>query len=138
MPDQPWSPDVVLVDTSAWIEFFRGTEHPAAALIDRLLLEDRVAITGVIRAELLQGARNDAQKAALGRQLAATVRLPDPADLWDRVAYLGYTLRRKGFEVRLPDLAIAVVATAHEVPLLSLNGHFEAVAGVSTLQRVKL
>jgi predicted nucleic acid-binding protein len=130
--------DLVLIDTSAWIEFFRGSAHPVAALVDRLIFDDRVALSGVVRAELLQGARSDAQKATLGRQLAATTLLPDPPDLWDRVADLGYTLRRKGFDVRIPDLAIAVVAQAHDVPLLSLDAHFEAIAGVSTLRRLDI
>ena len=138
MPDESLALDLVVIDTSGWIEFFRGTAHPSAALVDRLLFEDRVAITGVIRAELLQGARSQAQKAVLDRQLAATARLADPADLWDRVADLGYTLRRKGFEVRIPDLAIAVVAMAHDVPVLSLDEHFETIAGVSTLRRFNL
>ena len=136
MPDASLSPDLVLVDTSAWIEFFRGGTHPVADVVDRLLFDDRVALTGVVRAELLQGARNDAQKTALGRQLAATTRLIDPPDMWDRVADLGYSLRRKGFEVRLPDLAIAVVAMAHDIPVLSLDAHFEAIAAISTLRRL--
>jgi predicted nucleic acid-binding protein len=125
---------LVLVDTSAWIEFFRGTGHPVVVAQDRLLSDDRAAITGVIRAELLQGARAEAQKAALARQLAALHQLPDPPDLWDRVADLGYFLRRSGYEVRIPDLLIAAVALGHDVPVFALDAHFPAIARVSELR----
>ena len=134
MPERDLPSELVLVDTSAWIEFFRGTNHPAVPALDRLLFDDQAAITGVIRAELLQGARTEAQKAALARQLAALHQLPDPSDLWDRVALLGYALRRQGYEVRIPDLVIAAVALANDVPVLALDAHFPAIAKVSSLR----
>src|SRR6266851_9731822 len=43
-----------LVDSSAWIAFFRG-EHSAVRRIDRLLAEGRVATWGPIAAEVLSG-----------------------------------------------------------------------------------
>jgi len=140
MPEPSVPPrDLVLIDTTAWIEFFRrqapGRPHePVADVVDRLLRDDRVASPGVVRAELLQGARSVREKESLGRQLAATHDLPDPPDLWARVADLGYALRRKGHDVRIPDLVIAAVAQAYDVPVLTLDRHFTAIASVAPLR----
>ena len=50
---------MILVDTSAWIEFLRDTGTPVCDEVDRLLARD-VAICDAIRMEVLAGARDDA------------------------------------------------------------------------------
>ncbi|MBN2443564.1 MAG: PIN domain-containing protein [Spirochaetales bacterium] len=48
--------DSILVDTSAWIEFFRKRE-PYYSNILKLIDDDRICCTGIILAELIQGAK---------------------------------------------------------------------------------
>lgn len=47
----------VMVDSSAWIEFFRHGEGAVGDCVSRLLDEDRIALCGMVELELLQGAR---------------------------------------------------------------------------------
>ena len=130
MPD-----DLVLVDTSAWIAFFRDPESAVGALVDRLLDEDCAAIVPVVRAELLQGARSEAEFERLGRLLGALELLREPDDVWDRVARLGYDLRRHGVNgVGIPDLLVAAAAVEHDVPVLTLDADFARVTAVCALR----
>lgn len=46
---------MILVDTSAWIDFLRGTPTPAADKLDSLLGVAPLAIGGLILTEVLQG-----------------------------------------------------------------------------------
>lgn len=58
-------------------------------------------------------------------------RVPDPADLWERVARLGFLLRRKGVNgAGIPDLLIAVTAATGDAAVFSLDAHFSRIAGV--------
>jgi predicted nucleic acid-binding protein len=50
--------DKVLVDTSAWIEFFRKKD-PWYSVIAGLMDDKRVCCSGIILAELIQGAKSE-------------------------------------------------------------------------------
>lgn len=97
---------LVLVDTSAWVAFFRNSDARVANIIDCLLEERCVATTGVVRAELLQGAKSRSEFRSLDSMLAAVSLLKEPADVWEQVALLGFRLQRKGFDgIGVPDPA---------------------------------
>lgn len=53
---------MVLVDTSAWIDFFNGHASSEAQTLQQLIASDEaIAITGVILTEILLGLKTDAQ-----------------------------------------------------------------------------
>ena len=58
---------MLLIDTSAWIEYFRATGSPAAVEVRRLLTEhaDRVVMCEPIAMEILAGAVDDEKHAML-------------------------------------------------------------------------
>ena len=45
---------MILVDSSVWIDYFRGNSSPAAEMLDSLLGNEPLAIGDVILAEVLQ------------------------------------------------------------------------------------
>ena len=64
---------MILIDTSAWVEFLRNTGSPVCDLVDELLAGD-VAVCDAIRMEVLAGARDETHLGSLRRLLArATV-----------------------------------------------------------------
>jgi predicted nucleic acid-binding protein len=113
----------VLVDTSAWIEFFRKKEPYHTAVLG-LIDEDRVCCAGVILGELLQGARSDKELEALKDFLHVFEFAPESPELWEKAGELSCVLRRKGDPVGLSDCFIAVAAMACEAEILSLDKHF--------------
>ena len=66
---------MILIDTSAWVEFLRNTGSPVCALVDELLA-DEIATCDVIRMEVLAGARDEAHLQSLRRLLARAVVIP--------------------------------------------------------------
>lgn len=52
---------MILVDSSVWIDYFRGVASPEADELDRLLGQEPLAIGDLILTEVLQGFRNDKQ-----------------------------------------------------------------------------
>jgi predicted nucleic acid-binding protein len=122
---------VILVDTSAWIEYQRATGSAA----DRRLTEaieagERLATTGLVALELLAGAA-DEQHAHDLRRLLARCRFLPPAEPSDHeaAAALYRACRREGTTIRrLPDCLIAVVALRTRSTLLHRDADFEAIA----------
>ena len=123
--------DFVLVDTSVWVEYFRGGRSATTEALDLLLADERVAIVGVIRAELLSGTRDDRAFEELRELLTALQDLGEPPALWETVGRWGAQLRRGGLGgVGIPDLVIGVTALHYAAPVLTLDRHFEALARV--------
>ena len=93
-------------------------------LLAELVREGRACAHGVIRAELLSGARSEKDYAKLSALFFYAPLLPDPADLWDRVARTRFRLARQGVQAAVADLIIALSAEEHQDPLLTLDGDY--------------
>lgn len=119
----------VLADTSAWVAFLRG-EKAAVQRIDPLLAEGRVAIAGAVYAEVLSGTASRADFELLGRLLEGLEWLPEPANLWERVAEARFTLARRGFQAAILDLIIAFCALEASHILLTRDRDFSRIQTV--------
>lgn len=115
----------VLVDTSVWIEFFRKHE-PFYGIVSRLIDEEQVCCTGIILAELMQGARSEKELAVLGDFPQVFTFIPETPQLWADAGRLSFQLRRKGLTIGLSDCFIAVSAASVRAPVATLDSHFEA------------
>jgi len=119
----------VLIDTSLWIEALRRSGSPAARRTVAQAVEPGMAlVNGLIRAELLKGAKDEPEFRRLELLLEATTSLPLDERTWTRAARLGFDLRRAGVSVPTVDLAIAAGALEAGVPLLHMDAHFELIA----------
>jgi predicted nucleic acid-binding protein len=128
---------VVLVDTSAWVEFLRGTGSPAhvevRSLIDK---EGAILTTDVVIMELLAGARDETRAGELRRFLLGFHHTPvrGLAD-FESAAVLYRDCRRKGFTPRaLNDCLVAVIALRENCPVLHHDRDFEGIAGCCDLR----
>jgi predicted nucleic acid-binding protein len=51
---------MVIVDTTVWIDYLRGTENPETIWLDQELTRQRLGLTDLILCEVLQGIRDSA------------------------------------------------------------------------------
>ena len=125
---------MILVDTSAWIEFLRNTGSTVCNLVDEALAHE-IAVCDVVRMEVLAGARDESHLLALRRLLARAVALPTlPADYEDAAA-LYRRCRRQGETVRrLVDCLIAASAIRAGAPILHNDSDFDVLARHTELQ----
>jgi hypothetical protein len=123
----------VLVDSSIWIEFFRRNE-PYHGIVSQLMDDEQIVCCGVILAELMQGAKSDKELAVLEDFLQIFTFIHETPELWAAAGKLSHKQRRKGVTVGLSDCFIAVAAASANVPLATLDSHFEVLrkpAGIS-------
>ena len=119
---------MILVDTSAWIEFLRNTGSTVCNRVEDLI-ESEIAICDPIRMEVLAGARSERHLASLRGLLARATLLPTgPAD-YDEAAALYRVCRREGATVRkLIDCLIGSIAIRAGAPVLHNDDDFEVLA----------
>jgi predicted nucleic acid-binding protein len=125
---------LILIDTSAWVEFLRDTGSPVCARVDELLGRE-FATCHPIRMEVLAGARDDRHLGQLRGLLARAVLLPTPAAHYETAAALYRTCRRRGLTVRkLIDCLIAAHAIDAGTELLHDDLDFEVLARCTALR----
>jgi len=124
---------MIIIDTSAWIEFLRDTGSKVCNTVDDLLGAD-LAICDAISMEVLAGARNEQHLAQLRGLLARATLVPIIAEDYDQAAALYRTCRRNGETVRkLIDCLIAAVAVRSNAPVLHADADFAALARHTSL-----
>lgn len=123
---------MILVDTSAWIEYLRATGSPTDRGLGALLRDEQpLSTTDVVVMELLAGARDDRHRDELRRLLYGRCRFTavEGPDDYERAAELYRLCRRAGETVRaLTDCLIAIVALRTEADVLHRDADFEAIA----------
>lgn len=124
----------VIVDTSAWIDFLRGTRSRDAGEVESLIRSDRAVTCGIIEAELLAGVRarreHDALKESLGGLVYVEVTRAD----WARTGELAAQLRARGKTIPLSDLLVAALALANDCRVLTRDNHFRHIPGLKLHQ----
>ena len=130
---------LVLVDTSGWICFFarKGYEN-FKTTISTLLDEDRVATSGPILIEVIQGARNEAEKEMIREYFQGVHWLPVHDTHWHQAAELAFELRRKGITSSAMDTLIASLAIDYRCALLHKDSDFEWMIKHSSLRSFPL
>lgn len=125
---------MILIDTSAWVEFLRDTNSAICERVD-VLLHDDIATCDPIRMEVLAGARDEQHLRDLRRLLARATTIPTGPTDYEEAAALHRTCRRRGETVRkLIDCLIAATAIRASIPVLHSDSDFEVLARHTSLQ----
>ncbi|MBN1342535.1 MAG: PIN domain nuclease [Phycisphaerae bacterium] len=115
----------MLVDTSVWIDYFRGRRTPHTEWLDQAFARVRVSIPDMALAELLQGV-SEPEALRLEAELEAIRVVDVGGGTIAKLAAANYRkLRRRGFTVRgTIDCFIATYAIEHGIPLLHCDRDF--------------
>jgi tRNA(fMet)-specific endonuclease VapC len=126
----------ILLDTNAYSALMRGV----AEVADRVRRAERVLLSPIVIGELLYGFRNGSHNAENTRQLDEFLENPFVELMTvtrataDRFAGIALGLKRKGRPLPVNDVWIAAQALETGADLLSSDGHFGEVEGLSWLR----
>ncbi len=121
--------DRVIIDTSAWIDSFRrGADRELTLLVKDLILHNRVLLPGIIKTELLRGAKTKKEFNRLSELLKGVAYLSVSNAFWERLAAFSFKLFRKGINVPLTDTYIALLCLENKAQLLHRDKHFDLIA----------
>ncbi|HEU4341871.1 MAG TPA: PIN domain-containing protein [Candidatus Binatia bacterium] len=120
----------ILVDTSVWIDFFRGSSSRENLLFKECLQRrEPIFITGIIAQEILQGLRDDSQHQSILNYLLLFSRIEGEFTDYLEAANIYRNLRKRGLTIRSPvDCLIAALAIKHEIALLHKDSDFALIS----------
>jgi predicted nucleic acid-binding protein len=122
---------VILVDTSAWVEYLRATGHVSDQRLRSLIEKEQdLATTEPVVMEVLAGARDEGHASRLRRLLLRTELVPvEGLTDYEQAAAVYRRCRTRGETVRrIVDCLIAAVAIRTGVAVLHADGDFDAIA----------
>jgi predicted nucleic acid-binding protein len=115
----------VIIDTSAWVDFFRRQTGVTGDAVAGLIERDLAVTTGPVLAELLQGLKSRKEAERLNDLLRVVPYLEPERMDWEQAGTILCCLRRRGVTVPVTDALISVVAKRHGCSVLTLDKHFE-------------
>ncbi|AOW50931.1 PilT protein domain-containing protein [Acetobacter estunensis NRIC 0472] len=129
---------MILVDSSVWIDFFRGTVTPQVEVLDRLLGEEPVAIGDLMMTEVLQGFANERDFNKARRMLGALDLVEiGGRDVMIEAARYFRDLRARGITIRKTiDTLIATRCIVSGYRLLYSDRDFDPFVTHLGLERV--
>jgi len=115
----------VVVDTSAWIDYFAGRDMP---LLDDALKQGNVVLPPIVAAELVSGAHGARDREQLIEFLEQLPLHETPREHWISVGALRRSCREQGLSVSTPDAHVAQCALDRDALLFSLDDVFPKIA----------
>lgn len=119
---------MIVVDTSVWIQFFRGRGEGLCRHLEQLLDADQVALPAPVRVEILGGARK-AELTRLKRVMGALPLLVPSPSVWELLEVWVEQAAGTGDHFGVGDLLIAAIASENKASVWSLDADFRRMAG---------
>lgn len=116
---------MTLIDTSSWIEQLRkGGDIAVRDRVERLLSTGEAAWCSMVRLELCNGARGDAERQVLADMERALPSLAIDEEVWNHAISLAAQAREQGVTVPATDLLVWSCAAVHRIDVEHNDRHF--------------
>jgi hypothetical protein len=127
-----------LVDTTVWVNFFRGGDDSLKDRMAGLIADDRVCMTEIVVFEILRGARSQKEYNMLLKDFSALPVLSLDAKAWQISWETAFLCRQRGLNIPALDTLIASIAIRHGVTLMHSDRHYELLSRHTPLKALAL
>jgi predicted nucleic acid-binding protein len=121
---------MILIDTSVWIDFFRGQDSPQRWMLHNLIQdEEDISICGIILTEILQGVKEDKSfQQTRNYLLELPVFEPKGIKTYSDAARIFRLCRKKGKTIRSTiDCIIAAICLENNLSILHKDQDYDAI-----------
>ena len=117
----------ILIDTSIWIDYFKGNDAQVQSKVDEVLTHCHTHVPKVVLAELIQGAKSEKEITVIEDFIDAFHIIDQKEDTWLKAGRLSFSMKKKGITVNIIDCYIAVMANENGCIIFSLDEHFNSI-----------
>lgn len=130
--------DRILIDTSAWIDYFQNAPSSLSEKMDEFLSHEEIFVPKVVVAELIQGAKSEKEIGVIKQFLEAFNVIGEGGETWIKAGKLSYDLKKKGRTINLTDCYIAVMAQENKCAIMTLDKHFKEIQKYEGLRLIEV
>lgn len=130
---------MVIIDTTVWIDYFRGTSNPETLWLDSEVYRQRLGLLDLILSEVLQGIRSDSEFLKIRDELLKfEVFMTGGREFTIEAAENFRKLRKRGLTIRrVADCWIATFCLREGHALLHKDHNFDPFENELGLQVVR-
>ncbi|MBN1190316.1 MAG: PIN domain nuclease [Dehalococcoidales bacterium] len=128
---------MILVDTSVWIDFFRGENSPERRILHELIEdEEEISITGIILTEILQGIKEERKMYTIRSYLLEfPVYDPNGIDTYINAAGIYRICRSKGRTIRSTvDCIISAICLENDLYVFHKDRDYDIIHACTGLK----
>ena len=125
---------MVIADTSVWINAQRMPDSRDSREFWRLFDRREIVLVGSVFAELLQGSRTQREFDTLLNRFDALDYLEANRETWQTVARIRRHLSKRGCMIGFSDTITGALSIQYDLPLFTLDGHFERIPDLRLYQ----
>ncbi len=115
----------ILVDTSVWIDYFKGQNGYIVNLMDAIFTKNSIYVPKVVIAELMQGCKSEKEISVVEEFLDAFYIIDNSQNTWIKAGKLSFLMKKQGKTVNLIDCYISVIARENDCAVFTLDKHFD-------------
>lgn len=128
--------EIVLIDTSSWIEALRTNgKETVRERVFKLMTDGRAAVCDVVLVELWNGARGDYEKRKLTELERNITCLETTRDVWRAARALAQKCRHAGETVPTADLIITACAVSYHAALEHCDTHIDLILKINAAEK---
>ena len=129
---------MIIVDASAWAEYFMGGIPLVVDKVDQCLEQDFVGIGDLVYCEVMQGIRSPRERSQVSALLLSMPQFDMVGfSIAEKSAANHRLLRSKGITVRKTiDVVIGTFCAEHGFPIIHNDSDFDLMAGLIGLEMV--
>jgi predicted nucleic acid-binding protein len=121
---------VVIIDSDILITAYKQRNSPERAEVSRLVEVNEAATVGIVLAEVLRGARAEAEFEEMTEELLAMRYIDGGRPAWLLASRILFDLKRAGNVIPLPDAIIAAEALLSDSEVYGHDEHFRRIQGL--------
>ena len=125
---------MVVADTAIWIDYLQTKQSALGSELTKLIGAGRVALVGVVLAEILRGIRGPEERDLIERRLEGATFLEMSKAAWRRAGIISSDLDSRGLPIPMTDVFIAALALEDGHEIYTRDKHFERVSGLRLYQ----
>jgi len=119
----------VLIDTSVWVDFFRGRANIVKP-VKMLIVSNQAVLCGVVISEIVQGIKAVKEQQIVKEAFRGIPYIEMDRTCWEEAGNIVLKLRERGKIVPLTDIFMATLAIHYELEIFTFDKHFELISGV--------
>ena len=125
----------VLIDTSVWVDFFRGKANIVKP-VKMLIVSNQAVLCGVVISEIVQGIKAVKEQQIVKEAFRGIPYIEMNRTCWEEAGNIALKLRERGKIVPLTDIFMATLAIHYELEIFTFDKHFELISGVRLFKEI--
>ncbi|MCB9481601.1 MAG: PIN domain-containing protein [Desulfobacteraceae bacterium] len=119
---------MILIDTNIIIDFWKKPSN----VYEQVFLNNEIYLCGVVKAELLYGARDLYEFEKIKKALGDLTYIQTTENAWSYLGEILFNLKKNGLTIPFQDALLISISITHNLPIWTKDKHIKLASNIIT------